>query len=992
MGLEAYMSGDIDGFDWSEEIKAYETTHHELRAARDALAPDVWALLDLTVDYDLTSVGTAHLIPRLFKYFEKTDPDVRLVISLSLNIDFHCLADQYPTAIYRIDKKFHNFTVKRLAYSPPAQDQVGDVVLDTAAAKALNSPEPWRVSIMPRNREIVVIGVGYEKGHFSHQIARDFADKAAARGFRPVFIAESSGILSLLRGWPYPVVDLLTISAPDQSQAELVADSLTATMKPYDWLIQSEGWRKRFVEQLRRVAQIRTVFEFLRPSGVITFYYGGLLGRAIQFCAAEIGISPLVPFLMLLANHARSYPLYDRHSKFLLYGSEVDDMMRGLGIPDRQRCITGNPRYDSLPIYKARREACRQEIVPGLPKDKILLLIATTGLMNLDIQWLDEACRVTREQNIEVVIKPHPSRTNAEFARWVEPHAHVHIYRQDLSAAATACDVMATDFSTTGWEAILFNKPLIIVNFSDIELSYRWEDQGVGVRVNNGKELAAQLHAVSNGTFSPDVLETQRKYAYRINYLCDGKALDRILDQTHNRSSDPLHPASTGENRPCLSPPRHPNQADFVLISGTSGSGLSLLGDRFHSSLDKRQLHRDLAFDDTNDDKLGAVLHRFRELAVPGSGYGIPSSTLRAKDNRFFFWEGYWDALSCKEEIVAGIRLNAPSAEPPRCVGTKSRDLFGEFYALHDIFSNPKLLLLVRDPRDVYASNARRLERDTPTKNMTILASMANLYRFLDICADDPSVKAVKYEALVSDPASEMSKVLGFLGLESDGYDWDVLGGSEIPSTSIYGESHGTGFTKDQDITTGNVDRFSGHLQPFDIYCIERLFQAHMVRYGYPLSNIPVESDFEERFQYVFLPTLLHTSQSQGFSIDGLLSLGLIEHAELYMRDIERRTFLGKVLHRTPEGYWDYVNNVVTKWPKETVVMTGARHLIAGIVNELKARNWLEAEKLAGHLVCGIPRIKHRIRITRSVLRAQNDKLLWLDYKAWSKNRDIPNE
>jgi CDP-glycerol glycerophosphotransferase (TagB/SpsB family) len=250
----------------------------------------------------------------------------------------------------------------------------------------------------------------------------------------------------------------------------------------------------------------------------------------LRLAARRSGLPACIPILLGVAGHARGFPVMDRFSTFLAYGDEARELMTAFGVAPERIIVTGNPRYDSMVDHLGRRDEYRRRILGPLAPDTRIALVVTTGLMELDKLWLDDACRSVNRLGMKLLVKPHPALGFAPYAKWLSGDPLVSGWEGSLEEAVAACDVMLTDYSSTGFEAILYGRPLIVVNFSAHEFSYRWEDEGVGVRVSDPAALHEQLRSVVENRFSPEVLATQKRVVSRFNHLNDGRAGERIAD------------------------------------------------------------------------------------------------------------------------------------------------------------------------------------------------------------------------------------------------------------------------------------------------------------------------------------------------------------------------------------------------------------------------------------------------------------------------------
>ena len=121
------------------------------------------------------------------------------------------------------------------------------------------------------------------------------------------------------------------------------------------------------------------------------------------------------------------------------------------------------------------------------------------------------------------------------------------------------------------------------------------------------------------------------------------------------------------------------------------------------------------------------------------------------------------------------------------------------------------MVIMVRDPRDILASNLVRVGGSVPLDCMTILTSIANLKQFLIERSADSDIQVVRYEDLVSEPVPVMKKVLNFIGLDHKSYNWEALLAGEVGSNSSYGTNRGMG----QKLGSGISTKASGDFVKF---------------------------------------------------------------------------------------------------------------------------------------------------------------------------------
>jgi hypothetical protein len=154
-----------------------------------------------------------------------------------------------------------------------------------------------------------------------------------------------------------------------------------------------------------------------------------------------------------------------------------------------------------------------------------------------------------------------------------------------------------------------------------------------------------------------------------------------------------------------------------------------------------------------------------------------------------------------------------------------------------------RIVQMVRDPRDRYASVSRRYEDRTKGMGATMgrwMASAAAIRRNQRRYPDN--VMTVRYESLAREPEDTMRRVCEFIGepfvpamLRMEGApDHGGIGGNSSFSTFEPGA-----------ISTRSIGRFRQVLAPNDLAFIQTVAGRHMRRFGYDLVQVPWASSRE---------------------------------------------------------------------------------------------------------------------------------------------------
>ncbi len=169
-------------------------------------------------------------------------------------------------------------------------------------------------------------------------------------------------------------------------------------------------------------------------------------------------------------------------------------------------------------------------------------------------------------------------------------------------------------------------------------------------------------------------------------------------------------------------------------------------------------------------------------------------------------------------------------------------------------FPDARVLQMMRDPRDRYASARKRFNQDTPkvgafTARWLLAArnGRRNLERYPD------NYRVVRYESLATDPENTLREVCDFIGepyapqmLSMQGTDYRNSGGN-----SSFGP------IEPGVISTSSIGRFRAVLTPGELDFIQRFCSREMARYDYPPEDVRFGPGEQRRYLVRLLPVQL---------------------------------------------------------------------------------------------------------------------------------------
>ena len=291
----------------------------------------------------------------------------------------------------------------------------------------------------------------------------------------------------------------------------------------------------------------------------------------------------------------------------------------------------------------------------------------------------------------------------------------------------------------------------------------------------------------------------------------------------------------------------------FTLVTGSMRSGTTLLGEILYSRADTRNAHPNVAFSNDNSStlrKISKYLRQFHMNDADELSFGLTldinaieldraslcnelrtpyDTSLNESSNAFFI----------KTLLVDDINTFSPITLESTVIGLKQTNITWEISLLSQCFNNTKIIISLRDPRDILASTIKRAETSLPLKEIefSIFASLA-YFDFAATCKLD-NVLFVRYEDVVNNCSKEIKRILAFLGLPNDIYNWETIESDSMASNSSYNCLQGKGFVKDTGIHSGSIGKYKDRLTREQTSMVEWLFQPYMemFKYDYQFST-----------------------------------------------------------------------------------------------------------------------------------------------------------
>lgn len=527
----AYNVFDLSGISRDFEIKAYEKAHELLHCAFDKLPPHSLEIAHLNVDEDLTILALYFFFANAIEHLEKIHPGKKyILIQKNNNTTFRILQHKHDLTFIQMNKTSDSYQIynnidcsENITYNEKITKK------NQLEFKDFLKEIPQLINCFKPNS--VLIAASRNSAHFSFLEIIKIAKEIVNQEKDVVIMCNNEKIAN-----DYKKYDFHTFCLPN---ANKFANDLYLLLQqlpvfnfnifPYNYFKNFKSWLIRLNRQLVTIEMYKIIFDILKPSSILLGQYGSSNSRTLQYQAFKENVPIYGITFQGFAGHARGMPIIHPKVKFCVYGTQAIDALQAFNFPKQNIILTGNTRFDSVPYYKTQQEKYRNKILTNHPGFNTLILVATTGIFQLDKTWMYTLSEISPSLGLLFLVKPHPSLGIPPYKDIVGHLPHCVLTEDDLDELTTACDAVITDFSSTGWHAIMYNKPLIIVNMSKKEFDFRWENRGMGTRVSDIDSLKEQLFHIQQKTFDSKVLVQQLKSVNEYNYMNDGHATERVV-------------------------------------------------------------------------------------------------------------------------------------------------------------------------------------------------------------------------------------------------------------------------------------------------------------------------------------------------------------------------------------------------------------------------------------------------------------------------------
>jgi len=298
---------------------------------------------------------------------------------------------------------------------------------------------------------------------------------------------------------------------------------------------------------LGQIETFERVFEVWKPHAIVGADDVGLAGRAFARMARLFGI-PSINVQHSTIDDILRYKVVV--SDFMaLWGNKSLRQMVAEGVPPRILRLTGVPRFDFI---LSRKTGARQRVARdlGIGAGERIALWTPTPYAGITATDSPEINRETLLKILEalkgkgdlrLVVKLHPLDSKERYLsllKTVGDKRTIVTRSTNVYDLLASCEFLMVCNSTTGIEAMLFEKPIIVVNLHNIPENVPYVESGAAIRARSVEELRDCIDSVLNDKGVMDRLEQgRRRFLADYAFKCDGKASQRIINLVEEAAS-----------------------------------------------------------------------------------------------------------------------------------------------------------------------------------------------------------------------------------------------------------------------------------------------------------------------------------------------------------------------------------------------------------------------------------------------------------------------
>jgi hypothetical protein len=293
-------------------------------------------------------------------------------------------------------------------------------------------------------------------------------------------------------------------------------------------------WTKRFKWGIKNIEIIKQMMREHNVKATLVWHDFLEPGRTMVSVSNQLNVSSILIQDGIYAGRIGvSERLYA--DKVAVWGQATKDRLIKRGNLKSKIFVTGNPAYDKLINMVTKPKESKEKIIVFATQmiDYYSTIITDTNEEIIDSLYF----AIKRIPNTKLLIKVHPGEKVKKYKDLIRNKNYKNIQvikKVDLFDILKKCSVLVTHSSTVALEAMIVNKPVIIVNLTGFPDVFPYVKSGAALGVYKKRDLYPTIMSILNSRELQDELKNKRgKFIEKIVVL-DGKATIRVSDLLFN--------------------------------------------------------------------------------------------------------------------------------------------------------------------------------------------------------------------------------------------------------------------------------------------------------------------------------------------------------------------------------------------------------------------------------------------------------------------------
>lgn len=335
----------------------------------------------------------------------------------------------------------------------------------------------------------------------------------------------------------------------------------------------SHAFSSRLVGALRLLLGQRRLLRTLAPSAVALVFEYGVFGRTLQWAAGERGIPtvslqhgnvfagaagfswhPPGPQRAGAVQHAVPPPSATVPDYMCAYGPFVGRSLSTMGVPRSVVLASGPVHYDRLMQMGTSPPPAPEGLAQLPPVDGPLLVYTSQPLASQESRALyleGVVSALAEDPRWRLWVKPHPREDAEQLTRQIDSlhldasvRDRIRVDKEvDLGALMHHAWVVLSVYSTTATEAVLLERPVIVLSFEGLPQRMPYASSGVALEADCAIALRAALRRLRDDPSVTSAMAAARG-AFLADHLCGRRLGNRTLVakvlQALARGQDPV--------------------------------------------------------------------------------------------------------------------------------------------------------------------------------------------------------------------------------------------------------------------------------------------------------------------------------------------------------------------------------------------------------------------------------------------------------------------